>query len=82
MVIDLTGLTENVHTHTLGMVEAAAFSIKKPITDGSSNKIRKMHDKISDCKVVYSPNKIIGSDEKFLETKIMQKKYQKVNLQF
>lgn len=67
-VIDLTGYTGNVHPHTLGMVVAAAFSIEKLISDSSTQRTRKMYDKISDCKAVYTFNKIIGSDEKFLET--------------
>lgn len=67
-VIDLTGYTENVHPHTLGMVVAAAFSIEKLIASKSTGKTRKMHDRIADCKAVYTFNKIIGSDEKFLET--------------
>ncbi|MGE5628958.1 MAG: sigma-54-dependent Fis family transcriptional regulator [Solirubrobacterales bacterium] len=67
-VIDLTGYTENVHPHTLGMVVAAAFSIEKLIADKSTGKTRKMYDKLSDCKAVYTFNKIIGSDEKFLDT--------------
>ena len=67
-VIDLTGYTENVHPHTLGMVVAAAFSIEKLVSSKISRKERKMHDKISDCKAVYTFDKIIGSDEKFVET--------------
>lgn len=67
-VIDLTGHTENVHPHTLGMVVAAAFSIEKLISNKVSRKERKMQNKISDCKAVYTFDKIIGSDEKFVDT--------------
>lgn len=67
-VINLTGYTEGVHPHTLGMVVAAAFSIEHIITESTSRKRRKMHERISECRAVYNFEKIIGEDPKFLDT--------------
>lgn len=73
-VIDLTGYSAGVHKHTLGMVVAAAFSIERIIAEGAVRKKRKMHDHISEGKAVYSFDKIISEDPKFLETMEYAKK--------
>ncbi|MBP1744369.1 MAG: acoR [Firmicutes bacterium] len=67
-VINLTGYTQDVHPHTLGMVVAAAFSIERIITDGTIRKRRKMHERISECRAVYNFDKIVSEDPKFLDT--------------
>lgn len=67
-VINLTGYTEGVHPHTLGMVVAAAFSIERIIAEGTARKKRRMHERISECRAVYNFEKIIGEDPKFLDT--------------
>jgi len=76
-VIDLTGYSAGVHKHTLGMVVAAAFSIERIIAESAVRKKRKMHDHISEGKAVYSFDKIISEDPKFLETIEYAKKISK-----
>jgi len=67
-VINLTGYTQDVHSHTLGMVVASAFSIEHIIAESSVRRRRKMHDRISNCRAVYTFDKIVGEDPKFLDT--------------
>ncbi len=67
-VINLTGYTQDVHPHTLGMVVASAFSIEHIIAESAVRKRRKMHDRISSCRAVYTFDKIVSEDAKFLDT--------------
>jgi len=67
-VINLTGYTQGVHPHTLGMVVAAAFSIEHIIAEGAVRKKRKMHEHIKECRAVYNFDKIVSEDSKFLDT--------------
>lgn len=67
-VINLTGYTQDVHPHTLGMVVAAAFSIEHIIAESAVRRRRKMHDRISSCRAVYTFDKIVSEDQKFLDT--------------
>jgi transcriptional regulator of acetoin/glycerol metabolism len=67
-VINLTGYTQDVHPHTLGMVVASAFSIEHLITESAVRRRRKMHDRISSCRAVYTFEKILSEEPKFLGT--------------
>ena len=69
-VLNLTGYSEFVHSHTLGMVVAAAKAIERMIENNKKaayKKSRRLADRILSCKAIYTFNKIIGQNEKFIQ---------------
>ncbi len=74
--LDLTGYSESVHSHTLGMVVAAAKAIENELianyykTELSNEKKlykkRKLTDKINSGHAIYRFDKIVGQDKNFL----------------
>lgn len=86
-ILDLTGYSKAVHSHTLGMVvagakaienELKAFNLKNQLTNLNKNneakKQRKMIDKIQGRQAIYTFDKIIGQDENFIKVVVYAKK--------
>ncbi len=75
-VLDLTGYSESVHSHTLGMVVAGAKAIENELianyykvelsNEKKLQKKRKMIDKINNGYAIYTFDKIVGQDKNFL----------------